>query len=503
MRSLAEYLISAGYHVSGSDEQLPTTGVREMMVRGLAYHRCQHFSDPAAPSPQPVLHPQLVIHSAAIPLADPELQHARQQRIPTLPYHAALAQLLNRHRGLCIAGTHGKSTTTAMVAWLMSRNQAVMDSPATLPPSFVMGGELLDPLFDQDGETFHDTVCHRAGRAGPGEWFIAEACEYRRHFLAYRPELAAILACEPDHFDCFADEDSLIDAFSQFASRVASTGRLIVRADAPLARLAARSATAPVETFGIAQNSSEKADWQARSITWHGAGSRFELIFCGQSLGHVRLQIPGAHNVLNALAALAVTETTGIPLAQRIEALSRFRGIRRRFEWKGVWQGIHLVDDYAHHPTAIMETIKAARQIFGSRRLAIAFEPHQASRLEALLHDFANALTLADQVFVAPVFAAREGDAVRGQRLVRELASQLTTRGIATEVCGTLDHLTSAVEHKRGTMDVLLTAGAGHIDRIHHELSRRIPRSPQARRAAGSLHLDETGGAGAVFPRTT
>ncbi|WP_145296018.1 UDP-N-acetylmuramate--L-alanine ligase [Planctopirus ephydatiae] len=534
LRSLAEYLLARGFCVTGTDEQLPTAGLSELLPRGLVYTRQKNLpraaihSPDAAPQESGVSFPELVrltsnpenrlrqsiatipdliIHSAAIPPADAGLQAARQAGIPAIPYHIALAHLINASRGLCIAGTHGKSTTTAMVAWMLSSSLAPenTDSEARSNQpwraSFIMGGELIAPLPLSQPDTTKATW-HRSGSYIEGDWLIAEACEYRQHFVAYKPELAAILSCEPDHFDCFASEAELVEAFSKFAARVQPGGRLVTAADSPLALQAAENARAQVETFGLSMGNAKCPHWQARQIQLLGAKSRFELFYCGKYRASVQLQIPGRHNILNALAALAVTEQTGCPLPHRIQALASFQGIRRRFEWKGLWRGIHLIDDYAHHPTAVIETLRTARQIFGSRRIALAFEPHQVSRLQALLPEFAQSLALADQVLIAPVFAAREGNSALQHTLIQDLAQRVRSAGIPTEVCGTLDHLRSSVEHKAGTIDVLITAGAGHIDRIHYELSRRIPRHSQTRRATGSLHLDETGWPGAVLSRT-
>lgn len=534
LRSLAEYLLARGFYVTGTDEQLPTAGLSELLPRGLAYTRQKHLPRAAIHSPDAATlesgvsfpewvrltpHPEnrprqsidtipdLIIHSAAIPSADPGLQAAQEASIPAIPYHIALAHLINASRGLCIAGTHGKSTTTAMVASMLSSSitPETPDSNARSNhpwrASFIMGGELIAPLSLSMPDAAKATW-HRSGSYVEGGWLIAEACEYRQHFLAYEPELAAILSCEPDHFDCFASEAELVEAFSRFAARVKPGGRLVTAADSRLALQAAENARAQVETLGLSTGNPKYPHWQARQIQLLGAKSRFELFYCGQYRGSVQLQIPGRHNILNALAALAVTEQTGCPLPHRIQALASFQGIRRRFEWKGLWRGIHLIDDYAHHPTAVIETLRTARQIFGSRRIALAFEPHQVSRLQALLPEFAQSLALADQVLIAPVFAARESNSALQHSLIQELAQRVRSAGIPTEVCGTLDHLRSSVEHKAGTIDVLITAGAGHIDRIHYELSRRIPRHSQTRRATGSLHLDETGWPGAVLSRT-
>jgi UDP-N-acetylmuramate--alanine ligase len=359
-----------------------------------------------------------------------------------------IGRLMESRTGVCIAGTHGKSTTTAMVGWILSVSGR--------DPAVLVGAELCDS--------------GRSGRAGNGGLLVVESCEFNRSFLDFPPQHAAILNVEPDHFDCYADLPSLVRAFREFAGRVPVGGVLLVNADSPAAVEAARDLPSRIVTFGM----HPQADWYAERVIDQPDGICFDIVCRGQPWGSVRLRLHGEHNVQNGLAAAALCAEIGVGPGDIIAALGSFGGIKRRFEVVGEWNGVTLIDDYAHHPTAVRATLQTARQVYGRRRIWCAFQPHQVSRTVALMDDFAASFDAADEVLVLPAFAAREQVTDEPFRVSRELSRRVAARGRASRFVESLDRIILTVDDATRPGDVLIAMGAGDIDRIHHELIRRI-----------------------------
>lgn len=469
MQGLARLLLGWGWELTGSDARPPTPAVTALIHRGLEFvppHTLDDWTHKA----------QLLIYSPAIPAEHPERQAARKSGIPELSYPQMLGRLLRERRGVGISGTHGKSTTTAMTACLLR--------DAGLQPSAIFGSELLDEGISSWG--------------GTGDLFVVESCEFAYGFWELSPRYAAILSIEPDHFDCFSTTEELVAAFAGFAARVERQGLLLVRHEDSLARQASRDCPAEVLTFGW----SEEADWWASDVRRTLEGTRFRLFRRGQYVTEVQLRIPGRHNVLNALAAAALAYEIGVPAAVLRTSLAEFGGLRRRFERWRSWRGVTLVDDYAHHPTAVEVTLQTARELFGSRRLVCAFQPHQVSRTQALLTEFARSFRLADRVWVTPVFAAREQVHNEPEELSQQLVQRMSQQGLRAEFAPSLDQLLASLEDELQPGDVFLTLGAGDIDRIQHALTRRIFRHSAAGRASGPLHLAESGRARAILPHS-
>lgn len=469
MKALAELLVDLGWRVSGSDLQPPGPSLQRLARRGLSVR--QGHDTGHVPTNTEVL-----VHSPAIPPTNPERQAAATLGIPQFSYTQMLARLMNCRTGVAIAGTHGKSTTTAMTGSILT--------DAGRDPSVICGAELCE----------HGV----SGWAGESELFVAESCEYQRNFLELRPKYATILSIEPDHFDCFADLEKTQAAFAEFATHLSADGLLLVRGDCPAAVAAARSAAADVMTFSL----SAESDWWADDLRRTSSGMRFRVFRRGQYFTELFLQIPGTHNVLNALAAAALCHEIGISPADIRESLQEFRGIRRRFEFIGSWRGVTIIDDYAHHPTAVQTTLQTAREVFGRRRLWCAFQPHQVSRTTALMEQFATSFASADEVLIAPAFAAREAVQDEPAHSSRELAGRIGEHGQRVRFCDSLDRIISTLEDEARPGDVLITMGAGDIDRVHHEFTRRLRRHPAARRAAGPPHLDEVGWSRAILPHS-
>ncbi len=445
MQALAELLLDRGWKLTGSDQQAADAKKpqdnRAYSVYGT--HAAELVTTDL----------DLVVHSAAIAADNVERLAAAQLGIPTFSYSQALGRLMQRQSGICVAGTHGKTTTTAMLATILKQSGQ--------EPSVVVGGELI-----QFG---------RSGWSGGGADLVAESCEYRRHFLDLHPRLAAITGIEPDHFDCFDSPDSMHDAFYQFANRIPREGTLIVRGDCADSMLAARDCPGGVETF----SASTSSDWNLQERTCHGQSQRFRVMHHGRAFCEIALHIPGEHNAVNALAAAALASVAGVEPESIEAALAGFEGVRRRFEVTELPGGITLVDDYAHHPTAVAATLKTARACFPDRRIICAFQPHQVLRTESLLSEFGQAFADADQVLLCPVFTARETAAVgdRADRALNRLAKKIEARGLSVSVLSSLDQLLTTVDDDARLGDVLLTLGAGDIDQVPHELTRTVRRN--------------------------
>ncbi|MEX0715391.1 MAG: UDP-N-acetylmuramate--L-alanine ligase [Planctomycetaceae bacterium] len=444
MKALAELLSGLGSRISGSDLQLPGPLIRAMERRGLRVHSGHHDRF----LPEDV---EAVIHSAAIGPDNPERRLATRLGIPQFSYSRMLGRLMESRTGVAIAGTHGKSTTTALTAMLLEA--------AGSSPSAVVGAELIDR--------------NASGWAGSGDLFVVESCEYQRSFLDLRPKFAAITGIEPDHFDYFRDPDDMHAAFAQFAAQVADDGWLLVNADCPASVACARAAKSETATFSLTDAG---ADWwiadprRTQTGTWHRVFHR------GEFFADVCLRLPGRHNAANALAAIALADRAGASREAIREGIHEFSGVRRRFETAGSWRGIALVDDYAHHPTAVAATLAAARERFGPRRIWCAFQPHQVSRTRALFEEFAGSFSRADEVLVAPVFAAREAGDGERDAASRELAERIAERGTPARFRASLDQLRETVEDEARPGDVLILMGAGDIDQVRHEFTRRLQR---------------------------
>lgn len=447
MKALSEVLVGLGWTVTGSDLEAPAVPAA-LQRRGMRIHRGhhEHFLPRSA---------DLLIHSPAVTAANPEVSYARQLGIPVFSYSQMLGQLMRGRTGISIAGTHGKSTTTAMVA-------SILDD-AGLEPSAVIGAELA-------GRS-------QSGWAGRGDVIVVESCEYKRSFLDLRPKIAAVLNVEPDHFDCYAGLAETVNAFRDFAAQVDSDGMLVVRADDPSTKDLTTTSTANYATFSFKPG----ANWWATDIRVSGGQSRFRVFQDGKFFAEIRLQVPGRHNVMNALAATAVSHYAGVSASDIRAALHEFAGIKRRFERVGSWKGITIIDDYAHHPTAVRMTLATARQEFGHRRLIVAFQPHQVSRTQSLMDDFAESFCIADQVIVVPAFAARENLRSEPEESSRELARRMGEFNSDVTYVESLDRLVATVEDAARPGDVLITMGAGDIDRVHHEFHRRFQRHHASR----------------------
>jgi UDP-N-acetylmuramate--alanine ligase len=329
---------------------------------------------------------------------------------------------------------------------------------AGLEPSVVVGAEVRG--------------ARASGWYGKGRHFVVESCEFQRSFLDLSPKFAVILGIEPDHFDCYPHFDEAIAAFAEFAQMVPADGRLLIPVGSASTKAACVAARARVETFGV----DTAADWQANDLRKSPGGTRFRVYHHGEFFAEILLAIPGLHNVTNALAAAALAHTAGADVAAIREGLAEFPGIGRRFEVVGSWRGATLVDDYAHHPTAVKAVLETAREVFPRRRVWCVFQPHQVSRTRALFQEFATSLTLADRILVVPVFAARELVYDEPTEISRELAAAIVTAGADARAMDTLDRAVRTLDDELQPGDVLITMGAGDIGKVHYAFTRRLQR---------------------------
>ncbi|MCG3178186.1 MAG: UDP-N-acetylmuramate--L-alanine ligase [Phycisphaerae bacterium] len=432
MSGLASVLLAGGAHVSGSDRAPSATTVR-LAEAGAAVSIGQK------PENLPVKL-DLVVASAAVPPQNPELAEARSRGVEVIKYSQLLGRLMADSIGLAIAGTHGKSTTSAMVAYVLMR--------AGADPTYVIGA----------------TVPQLGGssRAGGGPCFVAEACEYDASFLNLHPTVAAILNIEEDHLDYYKDLNAIVASFAAFASLAPRNGLLIVNGEDPNTARAVEGVAARVETFGLGEN----CRWRAVNVELDGGTHAFDVRCGDRVLGRCRLRLAGRHNVYNALAAAAMTIHCGVPATQALAYLGEFTGADRRMTLRGRVNGVTVVDDYAHHPTEIQATLRAVRQYHQPARLWCVFQPHQHSRTRFLMRDFARSFAQADTVLLPPIYFVRDSEAERKNVSAADLASQIRLVGGDAESFEDFDTITAHLRSHVRAGDLILTMGAGDVWKI-------------------------------------
>lgn len=382
LSAIARVLHESGQTVSGSDRALSplASALRADGVTVYEGHAASNIHGAT-----------VVVRSSAIPDTNVEVQAARALGIPVLKRADFLGEMLGHpamagKTGIAIAGTHGKTTTTSMIAWMLTA--------LGLDPTFISGGVIAN--------------LGTNARAGQGTPFVIEADEYDRMFLGLRPKIAIVTNVEHDHPDCYPTPEDFYGAFRAFIEKLPSDGTLIAYADDPQAASLLRTLTVPGPR-GIPYGLTASALAQGRHLlSQPGAGFQFDFYLADQFQTAVTLQVPGQHNVLNALAALSVAHVLGLPLPEAVRALSEFRGAGRRFEIRGEVNDILIIDDYAHHPTEIRATLAAARARYPHRALWAVWQPHTFSRTQTLSAEFAAAFGDADHVLVTDVYAARE-----------------------------------------------------------------------------------------------
>jgi UDP-N-acetylmuramate--alanine ligase len=438
MSGIAEILLNLGYRVSGSDQK------RNETVERLERLGAKIFIGHAATNVEGV---HVLVYSSAVAADNVEVRTAHQRQVPTIPRAEMLAELMRLKYGIAVAGTHGKTTTTSLVGAVLAEGHC--------DPTIVVGGRV--------------TNLGSNARLGQGEYLVAEADESDGSFLKLAPTIAVVTTIDAEHLDHYGTLDAIRAAFLTFVNKVPFYGAVVLCLDQPNIQMLLPQVEKRIITYGL----DSAADLVARHLVLSGMTSRFDVYQRGERLGECALQIPGRHNVLNALAAIGVGLDLEIPFATIVTALAGFAGVQRRFQIRGTAGGVTVIDDYGHHPAEIRATLAAAKAGF-DRRVVTVFQPHRYSRTWHLRQEFLTAFNQADVLVVMDIYAAgeapipgvsaadlAEGIRAHGHRNVIYLGSDRTR--IVDHVC----------EISRPG-DLVLTLGAGDVSQLGSDILRRL-----------------------------
>lgn len=432
LSAVAHILLARGHHVTGSDmkESELTDHLIEQGARIFLGHRAKNVEGA-----------DLVVYSSAVSMDNPEMAMAAELGIPMEPRAEILGILMEQYReGIAISGTHGKTTTTSMIAMILTN--------AEKDPTILVGGNLRE---------IGGNV-----RVGSGDYFVTEACEYMDSFLHLRPRTEIILNIESDHLDYFKDIEHIVSSFRSFTQNVPPGGRILAYDGNPFVKAAIEGAD-NIITFGF----SDGSVYHVSEIAFNSEGMPgFNVCKKGEKLCHIQLNIPGEHNIINALAAFACCYEEGVDKDVIARTLSEYNGTQRRFDVKGITKAnVKIVDDYAHHPTEIKATLSAAVNI-PHKRLWCIFQPHTYTRTLALFDQFADAFERADVVVLADIYAAREPDVynISSGMVADEIRRKYPTKGIY--YFPTFDEIADFVMENTSDGDVVMTMGAGDIYKV-------------------------------------
>ena len=435
MSGLAEILLGEDFVISGSDSKSsPLTQALEKKGATIYYgQRATNITDDV----------DVVVYTAAIHPDNPEFACAKEKGLPMLTRAELLGQIMrNYDTPVAISGTHGKTTTTSMVSHILLAGDC--------DPTISVGG-----ILPAIGGNI---------RVGNSETFVTEACEYTNSFLSFFPKISIILNMDADHLDFFKDIDDIRHSFRRFAELLPADGTLIINADTPKYEDIIRDLPCNVITYGLEHD----ADYQAADITYDKYGhASFSVLRNGVKVGSYYLKVPGIHNVSNALAAIALGHLLGLSEEVIIKGLGSFTGTDRRFQYKGIVDGVTVIDDYAHHPTEIRATLSAAEN-YPHQRLVLVFQPHTYSRTKAFLDDFADVLSMADVVVLADIFAAREQNTYGVSS--KDILSRLKAKGTEAYYFPSFEEIEKFLLKNCVNGDLLITMGAGNIVEIGEAL---------------------------------
>ena len=454
MSGIAEVLLTLGYKVSGSD--LKNSAITERLAKLGAIIFQGHSSDNIAGA-------EVVVTSTAIPTDNPEVAAAHEQLIPVIRRAEMLAELMRLKYGIAIAGMHGKTTTTSMVAAVLAGGG--------LDPTVVVGGRV-------------DAMGSNA-RLGKSQYLVAEADESDRSFLKLSPILAVVTNIDREHMDCYRNLKDIKRAFLEFMDRVPFYGMVVLcNDDQPLRSLLPQLHRRTV-TYGTRKDSDFRISLGARGscTSPEQPMSRFRVQYNGKELGEFHLHVPGTHNVLNATAAIAVGVGLDIDIEQIRSALKQFRGVDRRFQLRGSVAGVNVIDDYGHHPTEIRATLAAAKQC-GYRRIHVIFQPHRYTRTQALMEQFATAFEDAANVFVLDIYAASEApiEGVTAEVLAQRIheATEQPVRHVPS-FSDAIDAVVAMSEEG----DMILTLGAGNVSQLGPQIVEGLSARQRQEAATG------------------
>jgi len=443
MSGIAEVLLNLGFEVSGSDlrESSTVLRLRELGGKVMIGHAHENVGDT-----------DVVVISSAVKSDNPEVVAARYQGIPVIPRAEMLAELMRMKRGIAVAGSHGKTTITSMIASVMAN--------AGLDPTAIIGGKL--ELFDSNA------------KLGQSEWMVAEADESDGSFLYLNPTVAVVSNIDREHMEHYKTIENLHQTFVEFMNRVPFYGLVAAGADDPIVRALIPRIKRRVITYGTADD----CDIRAVDVKCGAMGCEFVVVSEGRRLGEVKLGLPGAHNAVNALAALAVAFELEVDFETAAEALHGFSGLGRRFEIKGRPAGVTVVDDYGHHPTEIKATLQAAREYMegmGNKkdsRLVVVFQPHRYTRTQDLWDEFVGSFSEPDLLFLSEIYGAGEEpiNGVTSQALFEDVLKKRSETGHETFFIESMSEIATTIAQTVKEGDLVLTLGAGSVHKIGSKL---------------------------------
>ncbi len=430
MSGIAELLINLGFEVTGSD--MKTTNITaNLQKHGAVIHEGH--------KPENVNDSDVLVYSSAVQMDNPELQRAKDKQIPIIRRAEMLSELLKlKETSIAVGGTHGKTTTTSMMGAVLTE--------ALLDPTLVVGGVVKN--LDVNA------------LLGQGDVIVAEADEFDKSFLQLTPTYAIITNIDTDHMDCYDSEEDLLNAFAQYANATPFYGAVVACVDEPLIKRILPDISRPVITYGF----SGDAEFQAERRLYREVRSTFVVKHQGKKLGEVEMMVPGAHNIKNALAVIALGTEMNIDFNTISNGLKQFSGVKRRFEIKGIFDDVMVVDDYAHHPTEVSATLRAIKNGW-DRRLVAVFQPHLYSRTQDLYEDFARSFLISDVLLVTDVYPAREEPiaGVTGE-LITNMAKSIGHENVYW--VEDKKRLVAAMKALVEPGDLVITMGAGDIWRI-------------------------------------
>ncbi|HOV21858.1 MAG TPA: UDP-N-acetylmuramate--L-alanine ligase [bacterium] len=435
---LAYILLKEGKIISGSDTNLTpiTKALEKKGVKIFSPQREENITKDI----------ELIIYSQAIFPDNPEYKKGKQLKIPMMSYPEGVGAIMKNKRGITISGTHGKTTTSALVVHLLKKNK--------LSPSFLVGGKIIG-----------------LGNSGVGksDFLVVEGCEYKRSFLNYSPEIAVLTNIEKDHLDYYYDIREIKSAFWEFCNNVKKDGFIVYCNEDKNVVEVVKKVKREKISYGF-----ENGDFTGRNIVIKKGRTEFDCYFKGKKISHLKLKIWGKHNVLNSLACIAVGNIIGLPFGDIKKAVETFDGVHRRCEIIGNEKGILIIDDYGHHPTEIKATLSTLKTVFPGRRLIVVFQPHQYSRTRFLLKDFARSFSNADKIVVPDIYFVR--DSLKEKKLVNAeiLVEKIRKNGKEALYLPTFEEIVEYLLEVLKVNDIVLTLGAGPVNLVGRELLEKL-----------------------------
>ncbi len=442
MSGLAQLLMKHEAIVTGSDQTLSDV-IDGLRLRGADIkigHRARNLA----------LGTNAVVISAAIKEDNPELKLAREREYKVYKYAQMLGELMDYYEGIAVSGTHGKSTTSGWLTYVLKE--------AGLEPNFIIGARI-SQLGSSSG-------------VADSKYFVAEACEYDRSFLNLKPKIACILNIEQDHLDYYKNEDEIVEAFGEFALGVKPQGVVVANGqDANVAKIISQPpSNLCCETFGLDEN----CNFYAKNISLDDGLYNFDVYHNSKLFGGTRISLPGRHNILNALAVVAMAVNAGLEPEQVLELLPGFTGIERRLMFKGQFGEITVLDDYAHHPTEIRASLLAIRQRYRPKRIWCIFQPHQYSRTRFLLDDFSESFKLADVTIVPEIYFVRDSASAKKEVNARILVARIRANGTEALFIDNFGAICDYLESNVTAGDIVVSMGAGDIWKVTDEFIQRL-----------------------------